>query len=67
MSYTIKVAELEVDTDRGVIWVHGPKGDTKLRICRFKGFIPPKESLEEYGQMIDITARERVKNEDHDN
>jgi hypothetical protein len=39
--------ELEIDTDRGVIYFHSPEKGTMLRICRLD--IPPNV------QFIDIT------------
>jgi len=49
---TIKYSdcELEIDVDRGVVYVHGPDGRTRVRICGLHS-----EAFK-HGQMIDVNA-----------
>lgn len=51
-SIVIDNCQLELDTERGVLYVHHPDGFTALRICRLpKGYAVPYSSP----YMIDIT------------
>jgi hypothetical protein len=43
--------QLEIDHDRGVIYVHHPDGFTAIRICSLPRPIPEPK----FGDMIDIT------------
>lgn len=53
MSFTVDNCQLEVDTDRGVIYVHSDKGMTLLRICGVKPDAPlPDETV-----MLDVTLK----------
>lgn len=49
MTYTIDNCQLEVDVERGVVYVHGPNGQTLVRVCK----IPT--SVLRYSNTIDIT------------
>jgi hypothetical protein len=51
------VAQMEIDTYRGVIYVHDAKGRTRLRICQI-----PMQLLDwkTNGGLIDIVAREEI-------
>ena len=53
MIVTIDNCQLEIDTDRGVIYVHHPEGFTAVRICGVKPNIP-NPSME---KMLDITLK----------
>ena len=51
-------ATVEIDDNRGVVWVHSPKGYTFLRIC---GLAPDlanrvKAALEDPAGAIDVTV-----------
>ena len=55
--------KLEIDSNRGVLWVHSPKGYTVLRICGL-----PEELAEQVQHackssangMVDITVTESM-------
>lgn len=49
MSLAVEDCTLEIDVERGVIYVHGPTGMTLLRVCRLPTPIPVG------GSMLDIT------------
>ena len=49
MSTIVDGCQIEIDRDRGVVYVHGPQGNTLLRICRLPLPIPNSEDL------LDIT------------
>lgn len=46
--------QLEIDAERGVIYVHSPLGHTALRIC---GLATPIPDPSAYGQALDITLK----------
>lgn len=46
--------QLEIDTDRGVIYVHSPLGHSALRIC---GLATPIPDPSGYGRGLDITLK----------
>ena len=48
MTHTTDGCQLEVDRERGVVYVHGPKGQTLVRISGV-----PMRSFE--GSMLDVT------------
>jgi len=50
----INNCQLEIDQERGVIYVHSPKGHTALRIC---GCPTPIPNPSEYGAGLDITFK----------
>lgn len=52
-SFEIKDCVLEVDQDRGVLYVHSPDGFTALRICG----MPPGAPLPSPSQMLDVTLK----------
>lgn len=58
MRVTINNCQLEVDTDRGVVYVHAPDGFTALRICGvprpFKAPLKP-----EWAMDITLNAQNR--------
>lgn len=53
MSFVVENCQLEVDTDRGVIYVHSPEGYTALRVCGVKSGMPKPSPL----RMADITLK----------
>jgi len=53
---TIDNCQLEIDSDRGVLYVHGPEGFTLLRMCGLLTPVPDPSS----GDMLDITLKGRL-------
>lgn len=53
---TLKLdGQLEIDTERGVIYFHAAQGFTMLRICRLPAPIPDPYPNGEVGTLLDIT------------
>jgi|1185.fasta_scaffold595168_1 hypothetical protein len=52
---TINGCQLEIDENRGVIYVHGPMGWTLLRICRLPTPIPDPQVDLTRARLLDIT------------
>ena len=55
MTTTIDGCQLEFDDTRGVIYVHGPDGVTRLRVCRVQ---PEQLKARTLGQLVDVVAAE---------
>lgn len=56
MSHIIENCTLQIDSDRGIIWVHSPDGYTVLRLCSLPTPVPLATSF----WMLDITGVEKA-------
>lgn len=53
MSTEIENCTLEIDQERGVIYVHHPLGFTALRVCG----LPTPVPYPDFRQMLDVTLK----------
>mgnify|MGYP001563698222 CR=1 FL=1 len=72
MSYKIDNCQLEVDAERGVVYVHGPDGVTLLRVCKIPAYAIKTVGMGKdltLGELIDVTDwrwRDKLKQEVRD-